>query len=227
MALQVEVRRIGDVALLKCNGRIVNGEEAQALQKRVIELMETDRQLVLHLADVSFLDSSGLGLLVRLAGVLRSARGDLKLCSVTRDIAHVLKITNLKQVLETHESEVEAVAAFYEGARQSDSGRATGRKVVCFDDSEDVLALVRELARQAGYAPVTTCNMGDARVLIKATKPALVVLGPGVSEENRRALQSLAPKTPFATLDCTFPTLAPAEATEHVSAALRAATGQS
>ena len=226
MGLQVDVRRVGDVALLKCNGRIINGEEVQTLQKRVTELMQTDRRLVLHLGEVDFVDSSGLGLLVRLAGVLRSARGDLKLCSVTPDIAHVLKITNLRQVLETHESEVEAVAAYYDGARQSDATRATGVKIVCFDESEDVLALVRELARQAGYAPITTSNFGDARVLIKATKPALVVLGPAVSEENRRALQSLSPKIPFATLGAAFPNLAPAEATEHLSAALRAATGQ-
>jgi anti-sigma B factor antagonist len=221
MALEVTVRRVGDVALLQCKGRIVHGEESQHLQKRVTELMQTEKQMVLHLGEVSFLDSSGLGLLVRLVGVMRSARGDLKLCNVTRDIAHVLKITNLTQLLETHESEVEAVAAFYDGGRHGEGARPTGTKLVCLDDSEDVLALVRELARQAGYAPVTTSNMVDARVLIKATKPAIVLLGPGVSAENRRALEAACAKTPIAALDRNFAEAGPAEASEIVLAALR------
>lgn len=226
MPLQLEVRRVGDVALVKCKGRIVNGEESQLLQKKVTDLMQTDPQLVLHLGEVTFLDSSGLGLLVRLAGVMRSARGDMKLCALTTDIAHVVKITNLEKVLDTHESEESAIAAFYE-RRQSDPKRSGGPKMVCFDESEDVLALVRELARQAGYAPVTTCNMVDARVLIKATKPALIVVGPGVSDENRSALRSTSGNIPVAVLDSKFAQLSPADASEHLSAALRTAVGKS
>lgn len=222
MKLEVEVRRIGDVALLRCKGRIVNGEEAQFLQKRVTELMNSNRQLVLDLRAVDFLDSTGLGLLVRLAGVMRAARGDLKLCSATADILHILKITNLSGVLEAHESEVEAIAAFYNG-RSTDTTRPTGPKLVCLDDSEDVLALVRELARQAGYAPVTTSNLVDARVLIKATKPAMVLLGPGVSDDNRRALQAVCGNTPVASLASQFAGLGPQEAADTMSQALRAA----
>lgn len=225
MKLELEVRRVGDVALLRCKGRIVNGEEAQFLQKRITELMETGRQLVLHLGEVNFLDSTGLGLLVRLAGVMRAARGDLKVCSVTPDIAHVLKITNLSQVLETHESEVEAIAAFYNSPRNTDTGRRTGTRLVCLDESEDVLALLRELARQAGFAPVTTSNLVDARVLIKATKPAMVLLGPGVSEDNRRAIQFMCGKTPVVSLESQFAELGPKQAADTVSHVLRAAGG--
>lgn len=225
MPLELEVRRVGDVALVKCKGRIVSGDESQLLQKKVTELMQTDRQMVLHLGEVTFLDSSGLGLLVRLAGMMRAARGDMKLCSLTRDIAHVVKITNLRQVLDTHDSEESAIAAFYE-YRQSDPLRPSGPKLVCFDESEDVLALVRELARQAGYAPVTTCNMVDARVLIKATKPALIVVGPGVSDVNRSALRTISANIPVAVLDSKFAQLTPTDASAHLSAALRAAAGK-
>src|SRR4051812_29058212 len=121
MPLEVDVRRLGDVTLLKCKGRFVAGDESSFLQRPVTDLMKSERQFVLHLGDVTFVDSSGLGLLVRLAGITRAARGDVKLCSVGREVAHTLNITNLKQILEMHESEVEAVSAFYDRSRQQDS----------------------------------------------------------------------------------------------------------
>jgi anti-sigma B factor antagonist len=219
--LEVDVRRLGDVTLLKCKGRIVAGEESQILQRHVTDRMDSDRQFVLHLGEVTFVDSSGLGLLVRLAGVTRAARGDIKLCSVGRDVAHTLTITNLKTVLETHESEVEAVSAFYEKARRQESGSRTGTKLLCVDHSEDVLALLRELLRHAGYAPVTTSNLFDARVLAKATKPALVVIGPNINAENAQSIQNAAGNTPVVALANSFANLEASQAAEHVLAAVQ------
>jgi hypothetical protein len=183
--------------------------------------MNSDRQFVLHLGDVTFVDSSGLGLLVRLAGVTRAARGDIKLCSVRRDVAHTLAITNLKNILETHASEVEAVSAFYEKARHHDSGARSGTKLLCVDYSEDVLALLRELLRHAGYAPVTTSNLFDARVLAKATRPALVLIGPTVDEDNARLVQGAIGDTPVVKLESAFGKLEASQAAERVLAAVK------
>jgi anti-sigma B factor antagonist len=219
--LQVDVRRLGEVTLLKCKGRIVAGDESNVLQRHVTDLMDSERQFVLHLGDVTFVDSSGLGLLVRLAGVTRAAHGDIKLCSVGREVSHALTITNLKQVLEMHSSEVEAVAAFYQGGRNEIQSTRLGEKLLCIDESEDVLALLRELLRQAGFSPVTTSNVFDARILVKATKPAIVVIGPGVSQENRRAMLALIGSTPFIALESTFGSLEAAEAAEFVVSAIR------
>lgn len=221
MPLQVDVRRLGEVTLLKCKGRIIAGEESQTLQRHMTELMDSDRQFVLHLGEVTFVDSSGLGLLVRLAGVTRAKRGDLKLCSVGREVAHTLTITNLKTILETHDSEVEAVAAFYERARQKDMGARPGAKLLCVDHSEDVLALLREVLRQAGYSPVTTSNLFDARILAKATKPALVVIGPSITSENAQSIRSAIGNTPVIALESTFGNLEASAAAEQVLAAVR------
>jgi anti-sigma B factor antagonist len=207
--------------LLKCKGRIVAGEESQTLQRHLTDLMASDRQFVLHLGDVTFVDSSGLGLLVRLTGVTRAARGDIKLCSVRREVAHTLTITNLSTVLETHNSEVEAVSAFYEKARRHDTAKRTGAKVLCVDYSEDVLALLRELLRHAGYAPVTTSNLFDARVLAKATKPALVLMGPTVDPDNAVLIQGAIGDTPFAKLESTFGSLEASAAAERVLALVK------
>ena len=221
MPLQVDVRRLGEVTLLKCKGRIIAGEESQTLQRHMTELMDSDRQFVLHLGEVTFVDSSGLGLLVRLAGVTRANRGDLKLCSVGREVAHTLTITNLKTILETHDSEVEAVAAFYERARQKDMGARPGAKLLCVDHSEDVLALLRELLRQAGYSPVTTSNLFDARILAKATKPALVVIGPSVTSDSAQSIKNAIGSTPVIALESTFGNLEASEAAEQVLAAVK------
>ena len=221
MPLEVDVRRLGEVMLLRCKGRIVAGEESQTLQRHVTDLMNSDKQLVLHLGDVTFVDSSGLGLLVRLTGVTRAARGDIKLCAVRKEVAHTLAITNLSTLLETHHSEVEAVSAFYEKARRRESGARTGPKVLCVDHSEDVLALLRELLRSAGYAPVTTGNLFDARVLAKATKPVLVLVGPNVAAENAKTLQGALGDTPFLELETTFGNLEASEATQRVLALVK------
>ena len=221
MPLELDVRRLGDVMLLKCKGRIVAGEESHTLQSRVTELLNSDRQFVLHLGDVTFVDSSGLGLLVRLTGVTRAARGDIKLCAVRREVAHTLNITNLNTVLETHATEVEAVSAFYEKARRHDIDKRDGAKVLCVDHSEDVLALLRELLRHAGYAPVTTSNMFDARVLAKATKPSLVLAGPTLGPDNVTMIQSAIGDTPLLALKETFGNLEASEAAEHVLTAVK------
>lgn len=221
MPLELDVRRLGDVMLLKCKGRIVAGEESQTLQRRVTELMDSDKQFVLHLGDVTFVDSSGLGLLVRLTGVTRAARGDIKLCAVRSEVAHTLTITNLSSILETHPTEVEAVSAFYEKARRHDTDTRAGAKVLCVDHSEDVLALLRELLRHAGYSPVTTSNMFDARVLAKATKPVLVLAGPTLEPENVTMIRGAIGDTPFVTLEKTFANLEASEAAEHVLGAVK------
>lgn len=225
MPLEVDVRRLGDVTLLKCKGRIVAGDESQILQRYVTELLPSDRQFVLHLGEVNFVDSSGLGLLVRLAGVTRAARGDVKLCSVGRDVAHTITITNLKTILEMHESEVEAVRAFYERSQHQDATSRSGKKVLCVDQSEDVLALLRELLRHAGYSPVTTANLFDARVLAKATKPALVLIGPSITADHARTLQNAVTGTPSLALDGSFGNLEAGEGAQQVLAAVKEKLG--
>lgn len=178
MPLTLNTRRVGRVTVVHCSGRIIAGLEADSLSKYVSELLDEDSDLVLHFGDVTFVDSSGLGTMVRLLASARRKGGDVKLSQVTREVAHVLKLTNLTQLFPLHDQEEDAIAAFY---RQSDvplQAARTGVRVLCIEHSADVLAYVRELLTRAGFDVLSSTNLPDALILLRATRPKLVVLGP-------------------------------------------------
>ncbi len=230
MPLQLETRRVGKVTIVKCAGRVVAGNEVEQLQKEISAHLPEYRHFVLHLEGVNFIDSSGLGLLVRLAASARSARGDLRLCNPSREVAHVLQITNLNRVLESHGSEADAITAFYQRGSEANIEGKQGKTVVCVDESTNVLAYVRELLRHAGFDPVTTPNLVDARILIKAARPAVVILGPsssGRQNEKAHPLKDVLQGIPTITLDGSFSTADAGEAAQHVLDQVRAHTASS
>jgi anti-sigma B factor antagonist len=227
MALQVESRHVGKVTVMKCAGRIVAGHESEHLHSEFSKLMEEHKHFVLHLGEVNFVDSSGLGLLVRLAATARTARGDLKLCNVTKEVAHTLTMTNLNRLLEVQESEVDAVSAFYQRGNAKEGAFPKGKTVVCVEQSANVLAYVREVLRHAGYDPLTTRNISDARILIKAARPAVVILGPNVmvhGGEKSDALRHILGGIPTIELGSAFSTLDAAEAARQVLEQVKAHT---
>src|SRR6266700_7383541 len=111
MAIAFDTRRVGDIAVVKVHGRIVEGAESLALQKHLDGLVPFGAHILLDLAGVEFLDSSGLGLLVRYLTRTRNAHGNLKLCAPSAQISDVLRVTRLQGVLESHASEDAAIAA--------------------------------------------------------------------------------------------------------------------
>lgn len=192
MALQM--RRVGDVVVIACSGKIVGGSEAEELQHVVTGLLPLEPRVVLHVSEVSFLDSAGLGVLVRLLHRTRSAFGDLKLCCVPQRVAEVLRITRLADVFDVHTGEDEAIAAFYRGSKPADARMTLGGDVLCVDESPDVLAYVCAVLREAGYRVMHAGNVSDAAVLLKVSRPRVVVIGAGARArlESARAGGSLA-----------------------------------
>src|SRR5215471_2122594 len=104
MAISFETRRVGDIAVVRVTGRLVEGDEAAALQKHIDGLMPFGPQLLLNLSAVDFMDSSGLGLLVRYLTRTRNAHGNLKLCALPRQLEEVLRITRLQGVFDPYAS---------------------------------------------------------------------------------------------------------------------------
>ena len=179
LRLTLETREVGRVTVVCCNGRIVSGRESEALRAHVAWLLRDRRSIVLHLGEVAFLDSSGLGTIVRALTSVRQAHGELKLCNVPDHVRKILELSHLTKLFDAHESEEKAVAAFYRPRARTDTVVPTGRAVLCLDANPNVLAYLRELLR-AGYDVHTTSHLRDALLLMRITHFDLVLLGPDI-----------------------------------------------
>jgi anti-sigma B factor antagonist len=177
MALSFSGRTIGDVTVLECDGRIVEGAETTALRERVNDVLSHTPAVVLDLSAVQFIDSGGLGMLVRV--LARAGRGNLKLCGLTSRISETLKITRLSAVFDCYSSEAEAIAAFYRAPiGASRPAPFVAPSVLCVIKSAELLTYMQELLRQAGLSVATTNNLPDAVTLLKAMTPQVVLVDP-------------------------------------------------
>ncbi len=212
MLLSLDTREVGRVTIVRCNGRIVAGAESESLRAHVDWLLRDRRSIVLHMGEVGFIDSSGLGTMVRSLTSIRRVHGDLKLCNVTEQVRKVLEMSRLTQVFDAHESEEKAVAAFYRAGapagRPAGTPVPTGRSILCVDYNRDVLAYLRELLHRAGYDVQSTSHPGDALILMRVTKFDLLLAGPDLatSPATREAFQVACTRLPMIELGSEFST---------------------
>jgi anti-anti-sigma factor len=208
MQLSLQNRKTGDVTIVVCRGRIVTGDEVRFLQLELDKLAYATKNIVLQLTEVSFIDSSGLGALVRAYGVLRNAGGDLKLCELPPFLLQVLQVTNLTSVFHTYPSEREAIEAFSERRPREEAPKKSATRVVCIDTSQDLLAYLSALLKRSGYEVFTTRYPSEASVLVGATKSGLVICGPGM-RTNQPAIErfrQIGPNVQLLLLDSDFST---------------------
>lgn len=113
LTFRTSERKSGDVAILDLSGRIVLGDGSKQLSGKIVELLGAgNKKILLNLAEVSYVDSSGLGEMVSSYSTVRDAGGKIKLLNVQPRMADLLKITHLSNLFETFSAEGEAVASF-------------------------------------------------------------------------------------------------------------------
>ena len=111
--MEISERSVGDVMMLDLKGKITLGEGDELLKDKVNSLVnQGHRKIVLNLADVPYIDSAGLGEIVRTYTTVSRQGGSLKLLNLTKRITDLQSITKLLTVFETFESENEAVRSF-------------------------------------------------------------------------------------------------------------------
>ncbi|MEZ5316466.1 MAG: STAS domain-containing protein [Vicinamibacterales bacterium] len=111
--MQIEERVVGEVTILDLNGKITLGEGDEALKDKINSLiMQGRKRILLNLAEVPYIDSAGLGEIVRTYTTVSRQGGQLKLVNLTKRITDLLSITKLLTVFETFESEPDALASF-------------------------------------------------------------------------------------------------------------------
>ena len=116
--MQIEERAVGDVVVLDLKGRVTLGDGDELLKDKVNSLVNRGfKKIVLNLAEVPYVDSAGLGEIVRTYTTVSRQGGSLKLLNLTKRITDLLSITKLLTVFETFESEKDAVQSFSASAK--------------------------------------------------------------------------------------------------------------
>jgi anti-sigma B factor antagonist len=111
--LQIDHRVVNGVTILDLKGKITLGEGDELLKKEIDSLIQKDqKKLLLNLEGVPYIDSAGLGEIVRTYTTVSRQGGKLKLLNLTKRIQDLLAITKLLTVFETYESEPDAVKSF-------------------------------------------------------------------------------------------------------------------
>ena len=113
MSLTIGTREVSHVIILDIQGRIILGPEIGELRNAVRDLVaQGKKKIILNLAHVDYLDSSGVGELVACFTTLRNAGGELKLLNLTQKVHDVLHVTKLYTVFDIKDDEFTAVKSF-------------------------------------------------------------------------------------------------------------------
>jgi len=111
--MQIAERTLHDIIVLDLTGKLTIGDGAELLRDKVTSVVfQGHSKVLLNLAGVPYMDSGGLGELVRCSMAAKKANGSVKLVGLTGKIVDLLSITKLLTVFDTFETEDEAVASF-------------------------------------------------------------------------------------------------------------------
>jgi anti-sigma B factor antagonist len=111
--MQIEERIVNNVTILDLKGKVTLGEGDEALKDKINSLVQQGhKRILLNLGEVPYIDSAGLGQIVRTYTTVTRDGGQLKLVHLTKRIEDLLMITKLLTVFETFDSESEAVKSY-------------------------------------------------------------------------------------------------------------------
>jgi anti-sigma B factor antagonist len=113
VALKMTNRDVNDVSVVALDGRIVLGEESNALREKLKSLIaEGKKKIVLNMDNIKYIDSAGLGTLVAAHCSAKTKGASLRLCHLGSKFQEVLQITKLLTIFEVCDTEAAAVASF-------------------------------------------------------------------------------------------------------------------
>jgi anti-sigma B factor antagonist len=113
MSLVLETRQAGNVTILDVSGRITLGDGASTLRNAILAMVKDGRgKILLNLANVTYIDSSGLGVLVAAFATQTNRGGELKLLNVMSRVKDLLLITKLYTVFDVFDDEKTALRSF-------------------------------------------------------------------------------------------------------------------
>ena len=113
MSMKVSTRQVDGVVVMDMSGRITLGEGSVVLRDAVRELLSKgNKKILANLAEVNYIDSSGIGELVSAFTTVKNQGGELKLLNLTKKVHDLLQITKLYTVFDIKDDEATAIASF-------------------------------------------------------------------------------------------------------------------
>jgi anti-sigma B factor antagonist len=113
VSVKISSRQVDGVTVLDLHGRITLGEGSVQLRDTVRDLLSKgQKKILLNLADVNYIDSSGIGELVSAFTTVKNQGGELKLLNLTRKVHDLLQITKLYTVFDVKDDEASAIGSF-------------------------------------------------------------------------------------------------------------------
>lgn len=200
MMLELQSRLCGEVHVVECKGRIVAGPEIESLERALAQDTRRDiSRVVLHVGEVSRMDSSGLGLLVRWAINLRRRGGDLRLAAPPPFLTSLLHLTRVANIMESFATEDEAILSFLQQQSEPEPKKSPGGRVLVIDPSGDFCAFVRAVLGQHGFDVNSASLVRDARILLQVGQVAHVLIGPNTPQITAGSvaatLRAMAPRS--------------------------------
>jgi len=114
VSMKATIRQVDSVMVIDVSGRITLGEGCTQLRELIRDQLSKGNKLILlNLADVSYIDSSGIGELVSAFTAVSNQGGQLKLLNLTKKVHDLLQITKLYTVFDIHDDEAKAIASFH------------------------------------------------------------------------------------------------------------------
>jgi len=111
--MEIVERTVSDVTVLDLKGKMTLGEGDELLKDKINSLLASGKKkLLLNLEGVPYIDSAGLGEVVRTYTTVSRQGGSLKLLNLTKRIEDLLSITKLLTVFDTFDSEAEAISSY-------------------------------------------------------------------------------------------------------------------
>ena len=126
MNLKIQERKLNDITVLDLDGTFAMGGHADFKQRVETAITDGSRRLLINLAKVSYMDSSGLGELISGYTKMQRVSGQMKLFNLSKRLNQLLVITKLITVFETFDSESEAVSSFTPDAKLLEVTSADG-----------------------------------------------------------------------------------------------------
>jgi anti-sigma B factor antagonist len=111
--MKLKTKEIKNITVIELDGNVIGGPDVTVLNDYLHKLITEDKKnVVVDLKMVSFINSSGLGMLIGGLTTLRHSGGDLKLARASKKVEHLLEVTKLLKVFDLHKNVNDAIASF-------------------------------------------------------------------------------------------------------------------